>query len=129
MSHLFRHGTTTIRHCPMNHANTPHRRGQAKSILLLHVYPRPTLLVPSPQGEVAAGRMRRLVVGARLAVVADHLETANHLADGKEAETLSEDDAAGDDLGVVDIPGLADEVLGGREDAAGLDRLPQALVV
>lgn len=66
---------------------------------------------------------------ASLAVVADQLEAANHLADGEEAEALSEDDAAGGQLGVADIPGLLDEGLGRLQDAAVLDRPPQVLVV
>jgi hypothetical protein len=70
-----------------------------------------------------------LVVRRRLAVVADNLEAADHLADGEEAEALGEDDAAGDELGGADVADGLEDGLGGLEEAAGLDGSPGVLVV
>lgn len=52
------------------------------------------------------------MVRRRLAVVADNLEAADHLADGEEAEALSEDDAAGDELGGADVADGLEDGLG-----------------
>lgn len=71
----------------------------------------------------------RLVVRTGLAVVADELEAADHLADGEEADALGEDDAAGGELGGAEVAGLGEEVLGRGEDGAVLDGLPEVLVV
>jgi hypothetical protein len=62
-------------------------------------------------------------------VVADELHAADHFADGEETDTLGEDDAAGGELGGAEVAGLVEEVLGGAEDGAVLDGLPQVLVV
>lgn len=67
-----------------------------------------------------------LVVGD-LAVVADELEAADHLANGEEAETLGRNNAAGSQLRRADTQSALDEGLGGA-DAAGLDGLVEVLV-
>lgn len=68
-----------------------------------------------------------LVVGG-LAVVADDLEAADHLADGEEAQGLGEDDA---DRGELRGAEVADGVDGGlgRGDGAVLDGAEDLLVV
>lgn len=70
-----------------------------------------------------------------LAVVADELEPADHLADGEEAEALSGDNAGRRELGVADAAdeaaalGRLDELGRGLEEGAGAaDGLPSALV-
>lgn len=64
-----------------------------------------------------------------LAVVADELETADHLADGEEAEALSEENTSSGDL----CPGDVADVLEGSaslgEERAGLDGLDEVLKV
>jgi hypothetical protein len=69
-----------------------------------------------------------------LAVIANQLEPANHLADGEESEALSEDDAAGNELGLADVSKLLEQ--GGRllncrleERGGALQRFPGCLVV
>jgi hypothetical protein len=68
------------------------------------------------------------VVGAGLAVVSNELESANHLADGEEADALGEDDAASGELGGAKVAGTLDEVHARSDDASVLDGLPQLLV-
>lgn len=68
------------------------------------------------------------MVRANLAVVSNELEAANNLANGEEAEGLGEDDTAGGKLGHADISYGVDEALGGSEDAAAGNGLPEALV-
>jgi hypothetical protein len=70
-----------------------------------------------------------LVVRGGLAVVANELHAANHLADGEETDALGEDDTAGGELGGAEVAGLVEEVLGGAEDSAVLDGSPEVLVV
>lgn len=85
------------------------------------------------------------MVSGGLAVVADHLHAADHLADGEEAEDLGDDDASGRQLGAVDVAGLLQQgggllggLLGGlgrgglglaEERARVLQPLPQGLEV
>ena len=71
----------------------------------------------------------RLMVLSNLTVVADELETANHLADGKESQTLGGNDTAGGELSSAEITDLVNEVLRRLENGAGLDGTPQVLVV
>lgn len=61
-------------------------------------------------------------------MVANQLESADHLANGEEAEALGSDDSASDELGSAEISGLAEEVLGGLDDGSVLDGLQQVLV-
>ena len=74
------------------------------------------------------------MVSTSLAVVADDLESANHLSNGEEAEALSEDDSAGEELGTGQIPRLLQNrswlrgrlrrsLLGGLEEGAGVPHL------
>lgn len=65
---------------------------------------------------------------ARLAAIADDLETTNHLADGEEAEALGEDDAAAGEVGGVEAADLLEEVLGHLEVRAALNGAPEILV-
>lgn len=71
-------------------------------------------------------RLLRLVVGSvGLAVVADDLEAANHLADGEETEALGGDDGTGGDGSGVDARGQVGGLSsgsgrGGAEEAAGV---------
>lgn len=67
-------------------------------------------------------------MGFGLAVVADNLEAANHLANGEEAETLGRHDATSNELDGTEVANLLDEVLGRLEDGAVLDRGPEVLV-
>lgn len=69
------------------------------------------------------------MVRGGLAVVADNLHAADHLADGEETDALGEDDAASGQLGGAEVAGLVEEVLGGGEDGAVLDGAPEVLVV
>ena len=69
-----------------------------------------------------------LVMPCRLAAVTDQLESANHLANSEETHALSQDDAAGDHLGSIEIPGLLEEVLRRSHDASVLDGRPQTSV-
>ena len=67
-----------------------------------------------------------------LAVVTNELEPANHLADGEEAEKLSQQDAASDDLRPRDVAHLLGvERLGEGLDESGgvLQLLPKVLEV
>jgi hypothetical protein len=68
------------------------------------------------------------VVRRDLASVTNELESANDLADGEEAQNLGKDDAASGDLSRADIPYLLDDVLGGLDEAPGLDGLEEVLV-
>ena len=69
------------------------------------------------------------MVSGSLAAVANQLESANHLANGEEAEALGEDDTTSSDLDTVEIPGLVEEVLGGLKEGPVLDGLQCVLVV
>lgn len=68
------------------------------------------------------------MVGARLAVVSNNLEAANHFSDGEETEALGSDDTAGHKLRVADVAGLLQNVLRSLEQGAVLERLPQVLI-
>jgi hypothetical protein len=68
------------------------------------------------------------VVRANLTVVSNELEAANDLTNGEETEGLGEDDTAGGKLGHAEISYGVDEALGGSEDAAAGNGLPEALV-
>lgn len=67
--------------------------------------------------------------GVGLAVIADELEAADHLANGEEAQALSEEDTSSGDL----CPGDVADVLEGSaslgEERAGLDGLHEVLEV
>lgn len=54
---------------------------------------------------MADGTIIQLVVRSGLAVVADDLESANHLADSEEAQALGQDNAASNHLGGADVAG------------------------
>lgn len=69
------------------------------------------------------------MVSGSLAAVANQLESANHLANGEEAEALGEDDTTSSDLDTAEIPGLVEEVLGGLKEGPVLDGLQCVLVV
>lgn len=69
----------------------------------------------------------RLVVGS-LAVVADKLETAEHLTDGEEAEALSKDDTASGELGSANVANLLEELLGRGDQGTGAETVPEGLV-
>lgn len=69
------------------------------------------------------------MVRGGLAVVPDKLEAADHLADGKEADALSEDNTTSDDLGSADVAGALENGLRRLEEASGLDGSPDVLVV
>ena len=64
-----------------------------------------------------------------LSAVAHQLESANHLTNGEEAQALSKDNTAGNQLTGSQAADLLDEVLGRPEDGAASDGLPQGLVV
>lgn len=64
-----------------------------------------------------------------LSAVANQLESANHLTDSEEAQALSKDDTAGNQLTRSQATDLLNEVLGRPENAAASDGLPQGLVV
>lgn len=64
----------------------------------------------------------------RLASVADELEAAKHLANGKEAQALGGDDASGNELGGAEVADRVEDGLGRLEEAAGADRGPEVLV-
>ena len=66
-----------------------------------------------PSSHFPISNTDSLVVRARLAVVADELEAADHLANGEEAEALGEDDTASGELGGVEVAGLLEEGLRG----------------
>ena len=79
-----------------------------------------------------------LVVSSRaLAVVANELEAADHLANGEEAEALSQQNTTTNELGgrevagaLYEIPGLSSGALCGLQKAAGvLDALYGSLEV
>lgn len=53
-----------------------------------------------------------MVGSTGLAVVADDLEAADHLADGEESKTLGQDNTASHDLGAVDVSNTLND--GGR---------------
>lgn len=83
------------------------------------------------------GIARLVVSGASLAVVADELESANHLADGEETEAFGRHDTTGDDLCPRDVPeageggpGRGGRLLDALEEGAGvLDLLEQVVPV
>lgn len=72
--------------------------------------------------------LRDLMVGFGLAVIADNLEAANHLANGEEAETLGGHDTTSNELDGTEVANLLYKVLGRLEDGAVLDRGPEVLV-
>jgi hypothetical protein len=67
-------------------------------------------------------------MGSSLAAVADELEAADDLADGEETKELGQNDTAGDELGCGDVADVVDDGLGGLEEAAGSDRVPNVQV-
>lgn len=108
---------------------------QSKQSIPLLILPSFDLAVKSPPSLQIAGYL--VVGGSALAVVADELEAADHLADGEEADALSQQDAAADELGGRDVAGALDEgaglgggALGGLQQGAGvLDALDGSLEV
>ena len=56
---------------------------------------------------------KSLVVGTSLAVVANELEAANHLANGEETEALGSDDTASGELGRANVAGALEKALCG----------------
>jgi hypothetical protein len=73
-------------------------------------------MCPSPQRPSATTPLFtfrwRLVVRARVAVVAHDLEASDHLTNGEEAEALGEDDTAGGQLGGAEGSHLLEVSLG-----------------
>lgn len=67
--------------------------------------------------------------GVGVAVVADELEAADHLADGEEAEALSEEDTSSGDLCPGDVTDVLEGSTGLGEERAGLDGLHEVLEV
>jgi hypothetical protein len=75
------------------------------------------------------------VVGSTVvAVIADELEAANHLADGEETKALGSNDTTSDELGAVHVSdtlnyrgrllsGLGGSLRGGLRKSAGVERL------
>ena len=53
------------------------------------------------------------MVGTSLAVVANELEAANHLANGEETEALGSDDTASGELGRANVAGALEKALCG----------------
>lgn len=68
------------------------------------------------------------MVRGGLAVVSDNLEAANHLTDGEETEALGGNDTGGGELGVAEVAGLLEDVLGCLEEGASLEGSPEGLV-
>lgn len=61
-------------------------------------------------------------------MVSDNLEAANHLTDGEETEALGSNDTGGGELGIAEVAGLLEDVLGCLEEGASLEGSPKGLV-
>lgn len=61
-------------------------------------------------------------------MVSDNLEAANHLTDGEETEALGSNDTGGGELGIAEVAGLLEDVLGCLEEGASLEGSPEGLV-
>lgn len=67
--------------------------------------------------------------GVGLAVVADELHPADHLADGEKAEALSEENTSSGDLCPGDVADVLEGSTGVGKERAGLDGLDKVLEV